>query len=286
MPARPIAAATVSFGLVSIPVKLYTTTRSGKKIAFKQLHGECGGRLKQQYICLNDGKLVARKEMIKGYEFSKDRFVTFSDEEIKSAEQEATKSIDIQEFVPIEEIDPVYFDKPYYLGPDKGGSKPYQPLAEAMRQAGLAGMAQYAVRGKQYLVMVRATDTGLVMQQLKYAHEIVDVAEVPMGEDVTVQDAELALALQIIEMNTSAEFQPEQYKDNVHSRLEAIIAAKVEGQEVTLTQEVEPKAELIDLMAALKASLSGGEAKPAKRAGAADTEADEAPASKSGEGQG
>ncbi len=194
-----------------------------------------------------------------------------SDEEIASAQTEATRAIEITEFIPLAKIDTIYFDKPYYLGPDTGGDKPYHLLAEAMRQSGLAGIAQYAARGKQYLVLVRASDEGLVMQQLRYADEVRAFSEVPMGEDTEVREQELALALQIIAMSTSETFDPSKYEDTVRHTLERTIQAKIDGEEVTVAHVEEPKAQLIDLMAALKASIGGqseddAERKPAKRA--------------------
>ena len=254
--ARAIASATVSFGLVSIPVKLFTPTRSESKISFRMLHEECGSRLKQQYVCTNDGEIVSRKDMIKGYEFAKDRYVTFTNEEIKAAEESATKAIQIDEFVPLTDVDPIFFDKAYYLGPDAGGEKPYHLLAEALRQSGLAGVAQYAARGKAYLVLVRATDEGLIMQQMRYAGEVRSFDEVPLGEDTEVRDQELQLALQIIAMSTAEAFDPSKYEDTVHARLEEMIQAKVDGQDVMLSPAQEPQAQVVDLMAALKASLS------------------------------
>jgi len=151
--ARPIAGATISFGLVSIPVRLYPATQSSAAISFNLLHKKDGSRLKQQYICPRDGEIVSRDEMIKGYEFAKDQYVTFTPEELKSLEEKATQSIDIASFVPLAAIDPIYFERPYYLGPEKGGDKAYLLLAEAMHETGRAALARYAARGKQYIVI-------------------------------------------------------------------------------------------------------------------------------------
>src|SRR4051812_3291821 len=173
--ARAIAGATISFGLVSIPVKLYSATQPSAGVSFNLLHAKCGSRVKQQYICPRDNELVPREDMIKGYEISKDQYVTFTPEELKSLEERATETIDIAQFVPLASVDPVYFDRPYYLGPEKGGEKAYTLLAEAMRESGRAALARYAARGKQYLVMVRPltglggtaeAKGGLVLQQL------------------------------------------------------------------------------------------------------------------------
>jgi DNA end-binding protein Ku len=256
MAARAIASGTVSFGLVSIPVKVFSATESGASIHFNMLHKDCGSRLKQQYLCAKDGQVVPRDQMVKGYEFSKDQYVTFSNEELKELEEKSTQSIDITEFVPLDKIDPIYFDKAYYLGPEKGGDKAYRLLAAAMRRSGRAGLAKYAARGKQYLVMLRpADDDRLVMQQLHYADEVRSAKEIP-APDGEVREQELKLALQIIEQIARETFNPAGYHDEVKERIEGVIQKKVEGQEVSLAPTEEPKAQIIDLMEALKASLA------------------------------
>src|SRR5215470_15030996 len=178
MSARAIGSATVSFGLVSIPPKLYSATEPGSTISFNLLHKGCGSRLKQQYVCLKDGATVERADMVKGYEFQKDQYVTFTPEELKELEEKGTQTVEISEFVPAESIDPIYYDKAYFLGPDKGGSKPYALLAESMRQTGKTAVGRYAARGKQYIVQLRAVPGGLVMQQLLYAPEVRAISEV------------------------------------------------------------------------------------------------------------
>ncbi len=178
--ARAIAGGTISFGLVSIPVKLYSATQASAGVSFNLLHAKCKSRLKQQYVCTHDNEIVGRDQMTKGYEFAKDQYVTFTTEELKSLEEKATQTIDIAEFVPLDRIDPVYFDKAYYLGPEKGGEKAYRLLCEAMRETGRAGLARYAARGKQYLVLLRPSiDGGMVMQQLLYADEVRPFSDVP-----------------------------------------------------------------------------------------------------------
>jgi len=272
--ARALASGTVSFGLVSIPVKVYSATESSGSIHFNLLHKDCGSRLKQQYLCAKDGTVVGRDEMVKGYEFAEDQYVMFTNEELKELEEESTQSIDITEFVPLEKVDPIYFDKPYYLGPGKGGDKAYRLLTTAMRQSERAGLAKYAARGKQYLVMLRPTeDDRLVMQQLHYADEVRSAAEIaaPSGE---VREPELKLALQIIDQISHDEFKPEAYHDEVQERIERVIQKKVEGKEVSIAPTAEPKAQIIDLMEALKASLASKAAsapkpKAAKRGEAA-----------------
>jgi DNA end-binding protein Ku len=256
MPARAIGSATVSFGLVSIPVKLYSATESGATISFNLLHKACGSRLKQQYLCAKEGTVVERADMVKGYEFAKDQYVTFSPEELKELEEKSTQAIEITEFVPVEKVDPVYYDKAYYLGSEKGGEKAYRLLARAMRDSGRAALAKYAARGKQYLVMLRPTeDDRLVMQQLHYNDEIRDYKEVPVA-DADVKDAELKLARQLIDQIARETFSPGEYSDDVHTRIQEQIDRKVAGQEISISPEEAPKAQIIDLMEALKQSLS------------------------------
>jgi DNA end-binding protein Ku len=266
MSARSISTATVSFGLVSIPVKIYSSGESSSGVRFNMLHKACGSRLKQQYICPKDGEVVPRTEMAKGYEFAKGQYVMFSDEELKALQERATHAIEITEFLPTAKVDPVYFEKSYYLGPDKGGDRAYKLLAQALAKSGRSALAKYAARGKQYLVLLRPVDNALVMQQLRYADEIRALSEVPLG-DAQVKAAELKLALQIVEQAVSDQFKPEQYEDEVRRRILAQIDKKVDGQEITMQPEDEPKAQVIDLMQALKSSLSrkSGERRPTKR---------------------
>jgi DNA end-binding protein Ku len=270
MAARAIGSATVSFGMVSIPIKLYSAAESAAAISFNWLHEKCGSRLKQQYVCPQDNEVVTRDQMVKGYEFAKDRYVTFTPDELKALEEEATQTVEITEFVPIDKIDPIYFDRPYYLGPDKGGDKAYRLLAKAMLETGRAALGRYAARGKQYLVMLRPVGDALVMQQLHYADEIRPRSEVPVG-DAQVKDAELKLAVQLVEQISTDSFQPEAYEDDVRKRVRALIQKKVDGEEITAAApEVRPGAQIIDLMEALKASLGAkrGAPQPAKAAAA------------------
>src|SRR5262245_42183583 len=258
MPARAISTATISFGLVSIPIKLYTTSESSAGISFNMLH-KCGTRLKQQYWCPKDEKVVPRDEIVKGYEFAKGQYVIFSDEELKALEAEASRTIEIREFIPASQVDPIYFERAYYLGPDKGGDKPYHLLSEAMRETQRVALASYAARGKQYLVLLRPFDDGLLMQQLHYPEEIRAFSEVERG-DATPSEGELKLAQQLIDQISNDEFHPENYEDEVKKRVEEVIAKKVEGEEVTYTEPEEPQGKIIDLMQALKASLDSGAA--------------------------
>ncbi len=265
MAARSIATLTISFGMVSIPVKLYSATEASRAISFNLLHKGCGSRLKQQYLCVKEEVPVAREDMVKGYEFTKDQYVMFTPEELKALEETGTHMAEITEFVPLKTVDPVYFDKAYYLGPDKGGAKPYALLARALRESGRCALGRWAARGKQYIVMIRPVEDlveGLVMQQLLYAGEVRSMRDIDIPK-TDVKPAELKLAQQLIEQQASEKFDPRAYADEVRTRIEAAVQKKVEGKEITLTEEPETGAQVIDLMEALRASL---EKKPAKKA--------------------
>jgi len=279
MAARSIASLTISFGMVSIPVKVYSATEASKGIHFNLLHKGCGSRLKQQYLCIKEEIPVARDDMVKGYEFAKDQYVMFTPEELKALEEAGTHSADITEFVPLKTIDPVYFDKAYYLGPDKGGAKPYALLARALRESGRCALGRWAARGKQYIVMIRPVEDlveGLVMQQLLYAGEVRALRDIDIPK-TDVKPAELKLAQQLIAQQSSDKFNPADYKDDVRERIEVAVQKKVEGKEITLTEAPETGAQVIDLMEALRASL---EKKPAKQAVKEAAPAKPAPAKK------
>jgi len=256
---------TISFGLVAIPIKLYSTGESSKSVRFNMIHEKCGTRVQYKYYCPTDDELVDRNELVKGYEFAKGQYVLFTKEELKALDPEPTNAVEITEFVPLTEVDPIHFEKSYYLGPDKGGDKPYRLLAEAMRETGRAALAKYAARGKDYLVLLRPFEEGLVMQQLRYPDEIRSFSEVPVG-DAEVKPAELQLALQIIEQIAADKFKPADYEDHQKQRMWELIERKIEGQDIVAAPDEAPKAQIIDLMEALKASLGEeGDKKPAKR---------------------
>jgi DNA end-binding protein Ku len=277
MSARAIGTANISFGLVSVPVKLYSAADYSAGISFNWIHKDCGSRLKQQYTCARDNTRVERDDMVKGYEFSKDRYVIFSPDELKALEERGDGSIEIVEFVPADKVDRVFLDKPYYLGPDKGGDRAYRLLAQAMRSTGLSALGRYAARGKQYLILLSPVKNGIIMEQLHYAHEVRSMDEVPIpaGE---VKDQELKLAVNLIEQLKSDQFRPEHYKDNVRERVLELIDRKIQGEDITEAVEEAPKTQIIDLMEALKASLSKSpkaeedkdaeERKPTKKAAA------------------
>jgi len=252
---RAFASAQISFGLVSIPVQLYTATESSEKISFNMLHKDCGSRIQQQLYCPKDERTIERTETVKGYEFSKGNYVTFNEEELKALEEKATQSIDISEFLPKETIDPIYFQKANYVAPGKGGARAYALLSKALEQTGRWALAKYAARGKQYLVILRPLNNGIVMQQLYYPNEIRAMSELDLG-DADVKDSELKMAVQLAEMGASDEFHPENYKDEVADRIKAQIQKKIEGGEEITAEAEQPRAQVIDLMEALKASLA------------------------------
>lgn len=278
MAARAIGSGSIAFGLVSIPVKLFPSQQSSSAIRFNRLHATCGGRLKQQNYCPACDVVVARDEMVKGYEFAKNQYVQFTDEELKAVEAQSTGSIDIVEFVPIADVDPVYFDKAYYLGPEKGAARAYHLLAQAMRRSGLCAVGKYAARGKSYLIMLRPVEQGIVLQQLYHEFELRSFGDVEI-ESAPVSESELALAMQLIQQVTAESFDAEKYRDEVRERVEEMISAKVEGEEIISGPTESPKSQVIDLMSALKASLGadaaseaaagdgGGDRKKPKKAG-------------------
>ena len=272
MSARAIGTATVSFGLVTVPVKMFSTGDSTAAVSFNWIHKDCGSRLKQQYICAREGTVVEKDDMVKGYEFAKDQYVLFTTEELKALDQKADSTIEIVEFVPADQVEKVYLDKVVYLGPDKGGDRAYRLLSAAMRETGLSALGRYAARGKQYLVLLSPMKDGIVMEQLRYAHEVRTFDEVPIGE-AEVKDQELKLAIQLIDQIRSEQFEPGKYQDEVRERQLELIQRKIEGEDITAAPVEAPQAQIIDLMAALKASLARQEQasdadarKPAQRA--------------------
>ena len=253
---RSIASLTISFGLVAIPVKLYSATVSSERISFNLVRAKDGSRLKQQYVAVNDGKPVERSEMAKGYEFTKDQYVIFSADELKALEDTTTRSIDISQFVPLESVDPVYFDGTYYLSPDKGGAKPYSLLSTALRRSKQCAVGRWISRGKEHIVVIRPIEDGLAMHQLHFKAEVRAIKEVGI-EATAVSEAELKLADQLIEHLSAKRFDPNEYQDEFKGRVEAAIQRKVAGKEVSLSEAPVEKSgdNVIDLMAALKASL-------------------------------
>jgi len=253
---RPIASASIAFGMVSIPVKLFSSADSSASVSFNRIHKDCGSRLKQQYICAKDGDVVPRQDMVKGYEFSRDQYVLFSDQEIKALEAVKSETIEIVEFVPLQSVDRINLEKVYFLSPGKGGDRPYKLLAMALTQTGKAGIARYAARGKGYLVMVRPMGDGLAMEQLHYASDLRSFDDVNLPDDVEVKAAEIDLAVQIIDQVSVPEYEPAKYSDEVKSRVLELIQQKVDGNEITEAPVVESDEKIVDLMEALKATLA------------------------------
>ena len=292
MPPHSLGSGTISFGLVSIPVRLYTAASSAG-VAFNQLHGVCGSRIRQQTFCPRCNRTVERAELVRGYEFAKDQYVQVKDDELKALEGEASKIIDIAEFVPLAEVDPIYFEKTYYLGPDKCGEKPYRLLADAMEKAGQVALAKYVMRGKESLVLIRPAQGGLMLHTMYFADEVRNFDEVDKGQSAKIREGELDLALQLINGLASETFSPDRYADEYRHRVLGMINQKVEGQEITVSEAPAPRAQVIDLMEALKESLAkrgvsaeeaAAKKPPAKAGAAAKSKTAEAPAKKRAQG--
>lgn len=279
MPARSIGTATISFGLVSIPTKLYTTNESSGDIHFNMLHDADHARLKQQYICTKCNEIVDRDHTVKGYEHAKGQYVVFTPEELKALDAVATQTIALEEFVPATAVDPLYVEKSYYLGPDKGGERAYKLIRDAMLETGLVGVASYSARGKQYIVCLRPFQEGLILHQLRYAAEVKPWSEVPLPQLPELKPAEVNLAKQIIQQIAHETFSPEKFRDEVQERMLELINQKVEGQEISVAPEA-PAGKVIDLMEALKASLGMSKSDDRKGAVAAEAKEEAAPKKK------
>ena len=263
---RAFASGQISFGLVSIPVKLFSATEASERISFNMIHKDCGSRIQQQLFCPKDERTIERSEVIKGYEFSRGQYVLFTEDELKALEEKSTQTIEISEFLPREAIDPIFFAKANYMAPDKGGERAYALLSKALEETGRWALAKYAARGKQYLVILRPLGKGMVMQQLFYPNEIRAMDELDLGEPI-VKESELKMAVQLAEMGASEEFHPENYRDDVAERIRAQIQRKIDGEEISSMETEQPRAQVIDLMEALKASLASGKPRAAKSAG-------------------
>lgn len=264
MAARPLGSATIAFGLVSIPVKLYSAAESAATVRFNQIDRRDGSRVKQQLVSSKSGEPVPKEEIVKGYEFLKGQYVLFEPEELKALEVAANYMIDIDEFVPDGAVDRIYYNKGYYLGPDKGGARAYKLLAEALRDTGRVAIGRYAARGRQHLVMVRPKEEGLMLEQLHYADEIRSFNEVPV-DDAEVKQNELELARQVIEQGATDEFDASKYHDEVREQMLAMIERKVQGEDISIAPTETPEHKVVDIMEALKASLNAsGQRKDAK----------------------
>jgi DNA end-binding protein Ku len=262
MAPRMIQSGTISFGLVNIPVKLFTAATS-QNISFHLIHAKCGTRIKQQQICPVCEAVLTRDDLVKGYELAKNQHVQFSEAELEALEREASRNIEIIEFVPLPKVDPIYFEKTYYLGPDKGGEKPYRLLTDAMAKSNRVALAKYVMRGKENLVLIRPAQDGLMLHIMYFADEIRSFAEVDKGS-ADVKPTELDLAKRLIEELSTDDFQPEQYHDEYRQRVLDLVTQKAEGKEIVTAQVESRSAEVVDLMEALKASLAKGPAKEKK----------------------
>jgi DNA end-binding protein Ku len=265
---RAIWSGSISFGLVNVPVKLVTAT-SPKDVRFHQLHGPDGGRVNQKRVCSLDGEEVDYSEIVKGYEIHRGQYVIVEPEELEGLAPEASRSIDIEEFVDLAEIDPLFFDHSYYLVPDGPAARPYALLVEAMEGTGKVGIGRFVLRTKQYLAALRPRDGTLVLSTLLFADEVIEAAEfeVPTTKDTKPSDRELTMARQLVS-SLSAEWEPAKYKDDHREKILALIEAKAEGNEIAVPEERERPAPVVDLVAALEASLA--RAADASRAEAAD----------------
>jgi len=266
MAARAVLSGTISFGLVSIPVKFFTAA-SSEQVSFNMLHKKCGGRLKMQFLCPTDNEIVERSDTVKGYEYAKGQYVQFTEEELKALEAERGGSIEITEFVPVTSVDLAQVEKSYYLGPDKGGDKAYRLLGEAMRAKGRVAVGRWSARGKEQVVLVRPYGKdGLIIHQLYYSNEVRAFSEIDTGATFTFSDKERDLAEKLIEELGAESFDADKYVDSFSERVRAAVDQKVAGQEITIAPEA-PKAQIIDLFEALKKSLADVQEKGGPLAG-------------------
>jgi DNA end-binding protein Ku len=252
---RPIWSGAISFGLVNVPVKLYSAV-SPKDVRFHQIDGRTNARIKQKRVSAATGEEVPYEEIVKGYELGPDRYVTIAPEELDALDPKATKTIDIEDFVDLDQIDPIYYDRPYYLAPDKGGAKPYALLRAAMEETNKVGIARLVLRTKQYLAAIRVKDDVLVIETMLYPDEVnpTDDLDLP-GDEVEVTDREEKMARQLIDSLTT-DFDPDKYHDDYRERVLALIEKKAAGQEIVVEEPTEEPTKVVDLMAALEASLA------------------------------
>jgi DNA end-binding protein Ku len=273
MAARSFASVTISFGLVSIPVDVYSNEVASSRLSFNLLHAKDGARVRQQYVCALDGEVVERSEMVKGYEYEKGQYVKFTPQEIKALEEAGSRTVNITAFVPLDTVDPVYFDRTYLLAPSKHGGKPYALLNEAMRQTKLCAVGRWAARGREYVVVVRPLETGMGMHQLHFKDEIRTISELGIGDTPQLAPGELKLAQALIEQNRTKRFDPEEYHDEFRERVDAAIQKKIRsGKEISHFEQPESLAHdrgnVVDLMEVLQRSLKareGSSREPARK---------------------
>jgi DNA end-binding protein Ku len=277
MASRPVGNGNISFGLVSIPVRLFPATRS-KSVSFNLLHAKDLSRIQQKIFCPVDNAIIDRGELVRGYEVSKDRYVTFTDDELKTLEAHGgNHSIEITEFVPLEQIDPIYFETAYYLGCDQASAKAYRLLTDAMTKTGRVALGRYTLRGKEHVVVLRPYEKGLMMHTIYYADEVRPIDEVDRATNEAAKEGELALAERLIGELTSKKIDLSKYHDTFRKKVEEAAQQKMAGQQVTEAHEEPRRGQVIDLMAALKASLEkrGAARPPEHEAEAAGAPAEE-----------
>lgn len=269
MALRPLRNATISFGLVSIPVRFYTATKS-EDIHFHLLHESCGTRVQRKWWCPYHETIVSSDELVRGYGVTKNKYVTFTDEEMEALETDDNRSVEITEFVDLSQIDAVFFEKAYFLGPAPGGGKTYKLLSNAMKKENKVAVARWVAAGKEHLVVLRPYEHGLILHTMYYADEVRDFEAIDL-EDAQVREKEVQLAEMLINELTVDKFNPLQFKDEYRDRLMDKIRAKSHGKAITPEKPEEEKTgEVIDIMEALRRSLQGGggatKRAPAKRA--------------------
>jgi DNA end-binding protein Ku len=274
---RPLWKGAITFGLISIPVRLYSAVQE-KSLKFNLMHEEDGGRIKYERVCSKCGKKVSWDDLVKGYEYSKDHYVTFTDEELEGLDVDSIRAIDVVAFVPLTDIDPIYFNKTYYVAPEQAGLKAYRLLADALEAEGQVGVAKVALRDKEHLATVRLKDDVFVLETMHWPDEIREPEFEELDKKVKIQDSEVKMARQLIQQ-LSAEFNPSEFEDEYRVKLEELVQAKVEGAEVTVAAEPEEEpTKVVDLMEALKASVE--EAKKRKGSSGAKKKTTAKPARK------
>jgi DNA end-binding protein Ku len=252
----------LTFGLLSIPIRLFSAARS-ERISLNQLHSVCNSRIKMPLFCPTCDRKVERNEIVKGYEYEDDQYLLFTPEELDNIEPESARTMEIQEFVKLDEVDPLYFESSYYVTPEDEGKKAYRLLLEALEQSGYAAIAKLTMHQREHVVIIRPRNNGLTLHTMYYQSEIREVSEYGRKDNVELKDAEKKLAVQLIE-NLAAEFEPNKYRDEYQEGMRALIAAKQDGKQVASV--VHPKrAPVVDLMAALTKSLEQRPAAPAKK---------------------
>jgi DNA end-binding protein Ku len=268
MAARSLLSGTISFGLVAIPIRLYPAVVS-ERVSFHLLHAKCGSRIKYQTYCPVCDQVVDRDDLVKGYELGKEQYIRVTEDELEALEGEASRDIDIAEFVPLASVDPIFLDKAYFLGPDKGGAKPYQLLARALEKAEQVGVARFIIRGKESVVLIRPFQRGLILHTMYFHDEIRDIGEIDRGESVKIKESEVQLALRLIAELAKKSFDPEEYDDEYRQRVLALVKEKAQGKKVTIAPPRAPRGKVIDLMDALKKSLEKRRGPEAAKKGSA-----------------